>query len=418
MKLNFGKRKIFTIFTIFLLILNIFVASFIFLDVQIIKAPKADVEIKILDINQDELVMQVEMRMHNPNSFDVSIEDFKVQSETKNGDKIGEINIKGGNILSDNSKTFSTTEKLRFGEDSDFKKLYNKITGKIGVKFLGFIKKTIPLELNVIVSLEEIIDNIQIPEIGLEFDLNNLNEDGLEFIAGVNVYNPNNIGISINKLNLNAFNDLNENVGSFEIIGGEIKPKNQSFFKSSGVLLYKFIDTKELVLSLEGDASIKIAGMDKSLSLSTQMAVILPEIEDFIFQDENIKFYIPVQFKLTLKGIVTTVGFKYYNPSNVSLIARNINCSIHRVDGETKSELGKKQMEPCIIDPHEEVCIKTEILIPYLDYLKIGKWRLIPNWIVLTIEGDFAIAGTRQAIPLSLNAYVNPNLFKNQEFTE
>ena len=75
-------------------------------------------------------------------------------------------------------------------------------------------------------------------------------------------------------------------------------------------------------------------------------------------------------------------------------------------------------MDSCIIYPKQEVCIETEILIPYFDYLKAGNWRLIPNWIVLTIECDFSIAGTRQAFPISLNAYVNPNLFKNQEFVE
>jgi len=75
-------------------------------------------------------------------------------------------------------------------------------------------------------------------------------------------------------------------------------------------------------------------------------------------------------------------------------------------------------MDSCVANPREEVCVKTEILIPYRDYLKVGTWRLIPNWIVLTIDTDLAIAGTRQAFPVSLNAYVNPNLFKNQEFTE
>jgi len=413
-----SKKKIFVILLIILTLVNITATVVIFADIQIIKAPKTEIEIKVADISAEELTLEIQMKMYNPNSFEVSVEDFNILSMTNNGDKIGDVNIEGGAISSDKTKTFTITDKIKFQQDSDFKVLNNKISGKIGVKFLGFIKKTIPIEIDVITSLEEIIEKIEIPDIDLEFFFDDLTEDGLEFTAGINVYNPNNIGITINELTLNAINDFDEKVGSFKILGGEIKPKNQSYFTSNGVLLYKFIDTEKLVLSISGDASLKIAGMNKSISLSTALSVILPDIQEFIFKNENIKFYIPVQFKLTLRGILATVGFKYYNPSNVSLVTRNINCSIHRVDGDKKTQLGIKSMESCIIDPKKEVCIKSEILIPYFTYLKAGNFRLVPNWIVLTIEGDFAIAGTRQAFPISLNAYVNPNLLKNQEFKE
>ena len=42
-----------------------------------------------------------------------------------------------------------------------------------------------------------------------------------------------------------------------------------------------------------------------------------PDIIDFIFQNEKIMFFIPVQFKLRIDGIHSTVGFKIYNPSNL-----------------------------------------------------------------------------------------------------
>jgi len=412
------KKKIYTIFLVLLTIINVTVAIVIFTDIQIIESPKIDVEVRVIEITADELILEIKMKLHNPNSFEISMEDFKVLSTTKNGDKIGEMSIKGGSVHSDKTEVFTEIAKIKFKEKSDFKILKNKITGKIGVEFLGFIKKTIPLELNVLISLEEIIGNIEIPDIDLEFYFDNLTRDGLEFTAGINIYNPNDIGITINELTLDAINDQDENVGKFKITGGEIRPKNHSFFKSTGVLLYKFIDTRELILSVGGKGSVNIAGMNKTISISTDMSIILPDIQDFIFQNENIKFYIPVQFKLTFSGIQTTVGLKYYNPSNISLVTRNINCSIYRVDNEKKTQLGIKSMESCIINPHEEVCIKTQIIIPYLTYLKAGNWKLIPDWIVLTIEGDFAIAGTRQVFPLSLNAYVNPNLFENKEFNE
>jgi LEA14-like dessication related protein len=413
-----NKKNIITIILIILILINIIVAILIFSDIQIIKSPETDIELKVIDISANDLTLEIKMKMHNPNSFEISIEDFNIKSIDNNGNIIGEIIIKGGIISSNNTETFIETDEINFEKNSDFKILHNKITGKIGVKFLGFIKKTIPIELNVITSLEEIIDNIEIPDINLEFGFKDLTKEGLEFTAGINIYNPNNIGLTINELTLNAINDNNEQVGNFKISGGEIKPKDRSNFTSNGVLLYSFIDTQKLILKLNGDASLKIAGMNKSISISTEMSVILPDIKDFIFKNESMIFYIPVQFKLTLQGIESTIGFKFYNPSNVTIITRNINCSIHRVDGDKKTQLGIKSMESCIINPQQEICIKSLILIPYIEYLNAGNWKLIPNWIVLTIEGDLAIAGTRQVFPISLNAFVNPNLFQNQEFSE
>jgi len=412
------KKKMFSFFLIVLLFANIIAAIFIFSDIQIIQSPVTNVEIKIIGFNEKDITLDIEIEMQNPNSFDLSLQDFKIISKTVDGDKIAELEIEGGIIYSKDTKNFNLTDKIKFMEDSDFKILYNQITGTIAVSFLGFIKKSIPVELNIETSIEQLIQNIKVPELDLEFTFDELNPEGLDFTAGISIYNPNDIGITINELTLNAINDMDEEVGSFSIKGGVIKPQNSSYFKSKGVLLYTFIDTKTLILSLVGDASLKIAGMNKSIAVSTEISVLLPDIQEFIFENESVKFYIPVQFRFTLRGLLANIGFKYYNPSNITLIARDIYCSMHRVDGDSKNQLGIEEMENCIIDPHQEVCLETEILIPYISYLRAGNWRFLPDWIVLTIDGDFAIAGTRQAFPISLNAYVNPNLFKNNEFTE
>jgi hypothetical protein len=75
-------------------------------------------------------------------------------------------------------------------------------------------------------------------------------------------------------------------------------------------------------------------------------------------------------------------------------------------------------MSACSIAPKDKICVRTNITIPYIKYLstcRIG-YGFLPDWIVLRIEGDFYIAGTRQAVPISLNAYVDPNLIKQKEF--
>jgi hypothetical protein len=126
-------------------------------------------------------------------------------------------------------------------------------------------------------------------------------------------------------------------------------------------------------------------------------------------------FQIPVQFKIRLRGIIATVGFKMFNPSEIPLEGRNLECCVYRLDGEQKILLGKKGMEPCKIEPGDIVCVNTEIIIPYRKYIFTGLFKLRPDWIVLNINGFFSIAGTRQEFPISLNAYVDPSLFLPKE---
>ena len=115
---------------------------------------------------------------------------------------------------------------------------------------------------------------------------------------------------------------------------------------------------------------------------------------------------------------MSTVGLKIYNPSDIPLVAENLVCSISRLDGEKTYVLGSENMELCNISPHKTICIKTQILIPYMKYLFSGSNKLLPEWLILNIEGDFSIAGTRQSFPLSISAYVDPHFFRNSELID
>jgi NAD(P)-dependent dehydrogenase (short-subunit alcohol dehydrogenase family) len=74
----------------------------------------------------------------------------------------------------------------------------------------------------------------------------------------------------------------------------------------------------------------------------------------------------------TALGLADLGATIIFTTRNISLFTRNINCSIKRVDGEKITQIGIEPMESCIIDPKQEVCIETEILIPYFEYLKAG----------------------------------------------
>jgi hypothetical protein len=66
-------------------------------------------------------------------------------------------------------------------------------------------------------------------------------------------------------------------------------------------------------------------------------------------------------------------------------------------------------MESCTIPSKNEVCIKTEVTIPYISLITSGNNKIFPEWFVITIEGSFSINGTDQYIPISFNGYISPH---------
>jgi len=414
MKIINNRKKILTIFTIVLLIINIFVAILIFVDIQIIKAPKTEIFVNILEVTSEEILIETTIEMSNPNSFEVSFKDLNLITSTKDDKKIGDIKFKGGKIPSNQAKTFYSKDKIYFKEEGDFSIIKNMISGNIGVSFFGIIHKTIPLKVSVAASVEEIIDSIDIPEIHMELDFDNLTAEGIEFTVKVDLYNPTKIEFGIDEFSIIAKTEENEEVGRLTILGDIVGPMESSVFTSKGSLNYNAFDSNKIIFYLSGITRGKIGGLEKKINISTKADLVIPDISEFIFKNEPIEFQIPVQFKFRLRGIVSTVGFKMFNPSEIPLEGRNLVCCIYRLDGEIKTLLGKKEMANCPIAPKGRVCVNTTIVISYSTYLFAGPLKFLPDWIILTIEGHFSIAGTRQEFPISLNAYVDPTLVREK----
>ena len=397
------------ILLVILIVFNLIITGFLLLDIQAFESPKTRVEVDIVEINSEELILETIMDIENPNGFDISIDDFELISKSDDGKEIGRIKIKGGNIKAGSSKIFSSKDSFILKSDK-VKKLTNKISAKIGVKFLGFIQKSFPLEIEVYTSLERVMEQISQPGIEITTELTEIYRGGLNFSTKVDLNNPTNFLYDLEKIVLKFEKEDGTNVGHIEVLGDIIEPNCDISLYTNGTLFFEALDAKTLWMKLLGVAGIKIAGVYKKINLTADASIIIPDIKYFIFGDEPIDFQIPVQFKLTLKGILSNVGFKMYNPSNFSLIGKDLICSLYRLDGEEKSLLGQKTMEVCTIDPRGIICVRTNITIPYLKFLTAGKGKILPDWIILRIEGEFYIAGTRQSVPISLNAYVDPNV--------
>lgn len=92
-------KKIFVIILIALFIINIIAGAFLFLDIRILKAPIIAVELDPVTVTPNDLVIQATVHITNPNPFDVSVENFRVISTTKDGYEIGRFSIPEGTSL-------------------------------------------------------------------------------------------------------------------------------------------------------------------------------------------------------------------------------------------------------------------------------------------------------------------------------
>ena len=183
-------RKI-KILLIILIIINIIFASIFIIDIQLFKTPDVLIELNILDVNSDEIVLGSNIKIVNPNSFELIVTDLKVESKTKDGEKIGDILIPGGKIPSNGEKNFNSTNTIMF-KSNNFDFIENTVYAKVGVNILGFINKIIPLKINVIVSLNEFLKELSQPDVNINFALwypgaafaPKINVLGTKFISG------------------------------------------------------------------------------------------------------------------------------------------------------------------------------------------------------------------------------------------
>ena len=149
------RKKIITFVLIVWTIINLIAGTLLFVNIQVLKAPEITANIKAVEINEDEAIIQVIINVSNPNSFGVTTKNFEVVTTASTGDEIAHLLIEGGSIPPYKDKTFTASAYAGFNDNSP-KLLTSKITGDIGIS-IGFMQKTIPIAINIITSLEEVM---------------------------------------------------------------------------------------------------------------------------------------------------------------------------------------------------------------------------------------------------------------------
>ncbi len=405
------KIEVEVVFVSILIILNLTIGGFFIFVINDIKSPDIYAEIEILDVTKDEIEFQVKMEISNSNIFDLIVKDVQIKIRRNNGDLFTELSFDGGKVKSHDEKTFFVNKKINFEGDIP-QEFTSELKAKAGVLFLGLIKKEIPIKSTIKLSVEKLIDKIEIPNITIEAGFDEIVEDGLKFKSDIIMNNPNEIELSIEDINLDIITDDEKTVGEISIEDGILKAKDELNLKAEGLLKFEALDSEKLFIDLKTKASIYVAGIIQSINLSANANLIVPNLQDLLnLKNESMDFTIAGEFKLRFRGVLTNIKFSVYNPSNIPLEAKNLVCKIYGATGEDLKIIAENEMESCLIESKQKVCVGTDLVMPYLKILTSGTKRIIPEWFYLKIEGDFSIENTEQNIPISINGYVDPHLF-------
>jgi hypothetical protein len=404
------NKKIVTIIILLLFTINIIIGSFFIFTLNAIDIPKINTFIEILDINEDEIIIKAQIDMNNPNFFSFTIDDFSIISKTSDGKELGTIIINGGNIQANTNETFYAEASFTL-HNYDFKPIYSNISGLMALNIFGLFEKKIPIKIDVIASLDRLIDTIHPPEIIISAAIDKITEEGIIFNGNITIMNTNNFEIILKEFSSEIANDAGLKLGEISIPNSYVKPKETKDIALSANLSYEALGADTIILGINTKVGACIAGLNKTINVSTKAEIDVPDVKNLLFFNEIMDFSIVGDFNIRFQGIVTTVGLKIYNPTDIPFEAKNLVCSISGLTNNKTVTIAEGPMNPCAISSHKEVCIQTIITMKYQSILTAGIDKLIPDWFVLSVVGDFSIQNTNQSIPISINAYIDPNPF-------
>jgi len=405
------KIRIGVLLLVILIIINAVIGGVLVFFIQDIREPEIDVDFNLSQITADEMIFSARISILNDNRYDLLIKNLNITGKTPDGNIILHLQFVGGTIAAQQQRIFTSNDSISFaGELSS--KIYSSVQGIFGVNFAGIFEKTIPFHINITASFQDLFNNISSPTLSILAEVTEISETGVLFQGKVNIENPNSFEMSLDNFTARIETENGDLVGEFSQIQGIITPKGTSQFHLNGTLLFKALNAEVLTLKVSGNARVHLMGINKAIPLSAIAQLPIPDINELLFGNESLGITISLDAKIRASGFLITIGLTLYNPSNIPLEANDMLCSIFGLTGENQKMIAQQPMGPSTVESKKQEYLETQIFIPYMKLLTAGTQKILPDWFVIRIQGNFSIAGVTQSIPVSLDATINPHLIQ------
>jgi len=402
------RNKIFIVLITIFTIINIVAATFIFLDISIMESPVTTITVDIIEISSDEVILQTTINVANPNSFEVSTKNFNVVTTTTDGYEVARISLEGGDISPYDNRTFSTAASIAFDGYTP-ETLTTTVKGVIGIT-IGFIKKTLPLNIKIITKIEEVLKQFSPPSLHIQVDFEEITQKEINLTGIITVDNPNTFDIYIDDISGMIVTETGKNVGYLKIFGDVIAAKSSQDFDGIGRIIIDAINAEVLMVNINGSAGAKIAGINESLSFNVQAQIPVPDLGT-ILSDEAIDAVIRGDYKVSIRGLIDEIIFEVNNPHKIDLYAENITIFIHRVDNNEDRLITQGSLGSGLIKGENVTIFEGQCLIPYSKLFPVEGQRFFPDWLKITIRAEISILGINQSIKVGVVGYQDLHLF-------
>lgn len=396
------KKKVKIIIFTIITIIYIIVGAFLFFNIQLMDAPEIIINIEVTDINSENAILHTKINIDNPNSFEVVAKNLLIVTTTNNGYEVARALIEGGEIGSNQKKTFTKDITVAFNGHSP-ELLTTKITGEIGTNIL-LIQKTIPLNVGIVTSLEHIFEDLTVPNMNVAIEVADITTEGIEINATVDVFNPNNFEIYIEDISNDIETGSGKKIGNLNVIGGKIPGKGSLKIKGNGSLFLEAFNEELVYLNLNGTLGARIAGFKKNLTFDIKNKIFIPNLEEIIFsKDKSTILSVKIKGKLTLRGYLFEIIMGVENTYKVDIIFRNITSEIYFVKNDDYKFIGKcENVEDIVVKSGESDISTCEILVPYS---QLFPFDLSTDWIMNAVSSRISIVGINQSIFFEIRGY-------------
>jgi LEA14-like dessication related protein len=395
------------------IILILFSVIIIFAAVSLtgISTPTVLVKIDAVQLTEDNVSLNISMQLENKNSYALILEDMKVEVRNIKNDIIGVLSFSTEKIPAHEKISLYTIGTFGFN-NLPLEEFESYITGSFGVNFFGPFSLSLPLNITIITNPTPIIDTVLLPTISFNTEIEEITETGVKLNGTIFVHNQNEFSMSLSNLVIDLEHSNTEINSDISVTDTVISPHSKVPILFSAFIGYETFEEGSLSSVLSGDVEIRASGISLNRSFSATAEVSIPDLASFIMDNEHVIISLSADFDASITGLNMNVGFRFYNPTLIPLIASELQILVYRMDNETKTLIAEDSLLHCELPSKEETCLQTTFKLPIISFLPIlGDG--IPDWFLLSITGDIIIANSNQKIPVQMNAYLSGTVFKS-----
>jgi len=406
------KKTILAIILVGLFLINIIAAAFIFIDIQVLAFPTTTLRVDVIEINTDEIIIHHNIQLYNPNSFEMILKDIQIVARTTEGEEVINTTIEGGYIPGQTHQNYTANDRIVMkGNLSGL--LSSTITGVVGFNIFGIITKTIPLEVTVLTSLKEALDKIAIPGITIRVEFGNITRSAINLTTEIEVSNQNTFGMFIENFMVNITTETGNNVGYFMIPGTTIPAEGTVTIPGAGSVILEALNAKTLFISLDATAGANIAGISKSLPLSAQIEITIPNLEEFIPPDEPLELSLDIDLSRTRGGFKGNMTLEVINPTKIPFIATDLIVMYYGVKNDKKYLVAEGPFGSGELVPESTTYFYGDMMIPYSKLFNFSAGKgLLPDKVFAQLRAKVSLPNVSIYIPVAIGSYIDFHLLR------